>query len=103
MKANQTVCPVVRQGRLLAVSPSGYDAWLKRAPSARAQANAALTARIEAIHAQSRGTYGMPRLHAELVAQGERVSPKRIARLMRAAGLQGVSRRQRAHTTHGAP
>jgi putative transposase len=51
VKVNQSVCPVVRQCRLLAVSPSGYYAWLKRAPSARAQANAALTARVEAIHA----------------------------------------------------
>ena len=56
MKANQTVRPVVRQCRLLAVSPRGYYAWLKRARSARAQAKAPLTARIEAIHPQSRGT-----------------------------------------------
>lgn len=97
VKANQTVCPVVRQCRLLAVSPSGYYAWLKRSPSA--QANAALTARIEAVHARSRGTYGMPRIRAALVALGEQVSRKRVARLMRLAGLQGVSRRQRAHPT----
>ena len=63
------------------------------------QANEALTGRIRAIHARSRGTYGMPRIHAELSAEGVQVGPKRVARLMRAAGLQGISRRKRAHTT----
>jgi putative transposase len=58
-----------------------------------------LTTRIQAIHERSRGTYGMPRVHAELVAEGIRVGRKRVARLMRAAGLTGVSRRKGIRTT----
>lgn len=99
MKANQAVYPVATQCRLLGVSPSGYYAWRRRPPSARTQANEALTERIRAIHAFSQGTYGMPRIHAELAAEGEQVSRKRVARLMRTAGLQGVSRRKRRRTT----
>ena len=99
MKSNQAAYPVTTQCRLLGVSRSGYSAWRRRPPSARAKANEALTGRIRAIHARSRGTYGMPRIHAELAAEGEQVGRKRVARLMRAAGLQGVSRRKRAHTT----
>jgi len=85
--------------RVLGVSPSGYYAWRNRPVSARARANAALSARLQALHARSRGTYGAPRLRAELAAQGARVSRKRVARLMRAAGLVGVSRRKAFHTT----
>ena len=99
MKANQAVYPVATQCRLLGISPSGYYAWRRRPPSARTQANEALTERIRAIHALSQGTYGMPRIHAELAAEGEQVSRKRVARLMRTAGLQGVSRRKRMRTT----
>lgn len=99
MKANQAVYPVATQCRLLGISPSGYYAWRRRPPSARTQANEALTERIRAIHAFSQGTYGMPRIHAELAAEGEQVSRKRVARLMRTAGLQGVSRRKRMRTT----
>ena len=85
--------------RLLDVSTSGYYAWQQRPPSARAQADAALQARIETIHSNSRGTYGVPRIHAELSAEGVRVGRKRIYRLMRRAGLQGISRRRRVRTT----
>src|SRR5207247_1710594 len=62
-------------------------------------ADLALTDRIHAIHARSRGTYGTPRVHAELAATGVRVGRKRVARLMRAARLEGVSRRKRIFTT----
>jgi putative transposase len=85
--------------RVLGVSPSGYYAWRNRPASARARADAALSARLRALHARSRGTYGAPRLQAELAAQGARVSRKRVARLMRAVGLVGVSRRKAFHTT----
>lgn len=94
--------PVATQCRLLGVSTSGYYAWLTHQPSARARADEALTARIRAIHARSGETYGVPRVHAELVAQGRQVSRKRVARLMRAAGLAGVSRRKGTVTTHRA-
>ena len=85
--------------RLLGVSASGYYAWQQRPPSARAQADAALTESIRAIHERSRETYGMPRIHAELAAEGRPVGRKRVARLMRAAGLEGISRRRRGRTT----
>jgi putative transposase len=82
--------------RVLSVSPSGYRAWRKRARGARATADATLLELIRAIHGTSRGTYGAPRVHAELRASGVRVGRKRVARLMRAAGLVGVHRRRRA-------
>ena len=85
--------------RLLEVSTSGYYAWRSRPVSARASEDAALTAHIRAIHERSRGTYGMPRIYAELAAEGIRVGRKRVARLMRAAGLNGVSRRKGIRTT----
>jgi putative transposase len=84
--------------RVLDVSSSGYYAWRSRPLSARAREDATLTERIRQIHEQSRGTYGVPRIHAELAFEGVRVGRKRVARLMRAAGLQGISRR-RWHTT----
>jgi putative transposase len=91
---------VVRMCRLLGVSPSGYYAWRKRPPSARARADAALTTTIRAIHANSRGTYGAPRVHAELGdAHGVRCGRKRVARLMRTDGLAGACRRRSVRTT----
>jgi putative transposase len=86
--------------RVLAVSASGYYAWLKRPPSARARADAELTARIRAIHQYSRGTYGAPRIHQELLAAANiHAACKRVARLLRAAGLKGASRRRWMITT----
>lgn len=99
MKAHQAVHAVKTMCRVLGLSRSGYYAWIKRGPSARAEANLALTVWIRAIHERSRGTYGCPRVHAELAADGERTSRKRVARLMRHAGLEGASRRRRARTT----
>jgi putative transposase len=85
--------------RLLGVSPSGFYAWRRRPPSARAAADKALGARIQAIHERSRGTYGVPRVRAELAAEGQSVSRKRVARLMQGAGIAGISRRRRFSTT----
>ena len=85
--------------RMLGVSPSGYYAWRGREPSARSKADEELKARIGASHERSRGTYGVSRVHAEIEAQGERLGAKRVARLMRALGLEGVSRRRCTHTT----
>src|SRR5262249_54666518 len=85
--------------RLLGVSSSGYYAWAKRTPSRRAQADATLLSHIRAAHAASHGTYGVPRIHAELRANGVRVGRKRVARLMAAAALRGVSRRRFVRTT----
>ena len=85
--------------RVLHVSSSGYYAWRQHRPSARAQADAVLTEQITAIHQQSRQTYGAPRIHAELRAGGIRCGRKRVARLMRAAGIHGCHRRRTVVTT----
>jgi putative transposase len=85
--------------RVLEVSASGYYAWRKRPASARAQQDQRLLRQIRTAHEASRGTYGVPRIHAELRANGIHVSRKRVARLMRAAGIAGVSRRRFATTT----
>ncbi len=85
--------------RVLGVSASGYWAWEKRPLSARAKSTRTLEVQIHEIHRWSQGTYGVPRMHAELRARGVRVSRKRVARLMRVGGLQGVTRRKRTFTT----
>jgi putative transposase len=84
----------------LGVSVAGYYAWRSRLPSARAVADAHLSTMIRGIHAGSRGTYGAPRVHAELRDDhGVRCGRKRVARLMRIAGLRGVCRRRSTRTT----
>ena len=94
MSASQAAFPVLVMARVLGVSKAGFYAWQQRPPSARAQGDAVLLQRIRTIHATSRQTYGARRVHAELRAQGARHSCKRIARLMREAGLAGASRRR---------
>ena len=91
--------PIARMCRVRGVSPGGYYARLKRPPSARARADAELNAAIAEIHRRARATYGAPRIHAELKEQGMRAGCKRVARLMRAGGLKGVSRRNWITTT----
>lgn len=103
MKANQASHSVRRMCPLLGVFPSGYYAWLGRSPSAREHADRALRDRIVDIHSRSRGTYGAPRVHAELSFEGVCVGRKRVARLMRQAGIQGVHRRRKVTTTRQNP
>ncbi len=93
MSAHQAAFPIAVMARVLGVSEAGFHAWRHRQPSARAIADVALLKRIRTIHASSRETYGAPRVHAELRARGEKHGRKRIARLMRAGGLVGASRR----------
>jgi putative transposase len=86
--------------RVLNVSRSGYYDWSGRPASARAQEKEDLTKLIERIHGESRGTYGSPRVHAELVlGLGVAVNRKRVERLMREAGIQGLYRRRRRGCT----
>jgi putative transposase len=99
VKGHQADHPIATVCRVLGVSPSGYYAWRHRAPSARAEQDAELTMKIHTIHLESRGTYGAPWVHAELAAQDMHVGRKRVARLMRAAGVRGVSRRKGVPTT----
>jgi putative transposase len=86
--------------RLLKVSPSGFYVWDERPISARERADIALTARIHEIYRRSRETYGAPMIHAELADEyGMCVGRKRVARLMRAAGLRGATLRKFVVTT----
>ncbi len=91
--------PIAMMCRLLEVSTSGWYEWRRRPSSRREIDDGILTARITEIHAASDGTYGAPRIHAELRDEGVAVARKRVARLMRVAGLSGVSRRRRPKTT----
>lgn len=96
--------PVALSCRVLGVARAGYYAWRARPPSARARADAELTEVIHRLHAESRGTYGSPRIHADLQADGRRHGRKRVARLMRRAGLAGCPRRRpRPRTTIADP
>jgi transposase InsO family protein len=86
---------VSRLARVLGVARAGYYAFTSRPASTRTLADRALTDQIRQIHARSRGTYGAPRVHAELrLGLDIWVGRKRVARLMRAAGLQGCHRRR---------
>jgi putative transposase len=96
---HQADYPIAGMCQLLGVSSSGYYAWRNRRPSRRAEEDAALLAEIHAAHATSRGTYGAPRIRAELTAKGIRIGRKRVARLMSRAGIAGVSRRRFVITT----
>ena len=99
MRAHQAEFRITTMARVLGVSTSGYYAWLKRERSAREKLDSALAERVRAIHERSRGTYGAPRIQAELADEGFPVSRKRVARLMRESGLTGISRRKRPTTT----
>ncbi len=96
MSANQAACPVATMARALGVSEAGHHAWRHRPPSAHALADTALLKQVRTVHASSRETYGAPRVQAELRVEGKMHGRKRIARLMRMAGLVGASRRCRA-------
>lgn len=100
MRANQASHTVSTMCRALCVSESGYHAWRTRPASRRATEDASLLERIRAIHAMSDGTYGAPRIRAELADVDDvHVGTKRVARLMRRAGIVGVSRRRFCVTT----
>ncbi len=100
-KANYSVSMLCK---VLKVSRSGYYDWRNRPPSRRERENATLIERIREIHHRSRGTYGYPRVHAELRALGVRCNRKRVARLMRKDRLQGCIRgRRRKRTTRQDP
>lgn len=81
--------------RCLKVSTSGYYSWRVRPPCRRERDDAVLSRRIERIHRDSRGTYGAPRVTAQLKAEGMRVGNKRVGRLMREEGLEGCYRRRK--------
>ena len=94
MKAYRAIFPLAAMCRMLGLSPSGYYDWLGRPPSARVRRDAELKGRILAKWIESEKIYGCPRIHAALRDEGERVSRKRVARLMREMGIEGVTRRR---------
>lgn len=98
--ATEKACyPVALLCRVLQVSRSGYYAWHKRPAPTRTRQDQVLGLEVAAIHARSRGRYGSPRVHAELRERGQPIARKRVARLMRAAGLRARERRRFRCTT----
>jgi putative transposase len=94
--------PVALMCRPLAISPSGYYAWGARPESRRRAANRRLVAKIRVIHAESRRTYGSPRVHAALKAEGQQVGEHRVARLMRAGAIRAKTVKKWRATTDSA-
>ena len=94
--------PVTVLCRCLEVTRSGYYAWAARGESRRTQVDRQLTRQLRVAHADSRGTYGRPRLHQVLRAHGIRVGGKRVARLTKAAGLVARGRHRYRVTTDSA-
>ncbi len=99
IEEQRTQHTVRRMCRLLSVSSAGYYEWRDRPESDRARVDETLTQSILRVHAKSRRTYGRPRIHAELRCEGIRVSPKRVRRLMKKAGITGVRPRPFRRTT----
>ena len=96
MKTLEDRHPIVELCQVFGVARSGYYRWREAGPTARASEDARLIVELKAVHAQSRQTYGRPRLLAALRQRGERTSAKRVARLMRQCGLRGVRRPSRS-------
>ncbi|MCC6928420.1 MAG: IS3 family transposase [Gemmatimonadaceae bacterium] len=97
---------ITRMCRVLGVRPTGYHAAQRRPPSARAQTDEAVLVASRTVHRRRRTRYRAPRVHAEVRAEGHRVSRKRVARLMQTDGLAGRRRRRFVRTTdarHGLP
>jgi transposase InsO family protein len=99
IETHQALFPVQRLCRLMNVSSSGFYAWRRRPTSAREMANEALVGQIRAAHAMSRQSYGSPRIHRELKAQGIACSLNRVARLMRRHQIHARSFRRYRLTT----
>jgi hypothetical protein len=91
--------PVTFMREMLKASRAGYYAWRKRLPSERRLDDGNLTELIREIHEENKGRYGIDRIHRELASRGHRVSPKRVRRLARAAGLRCVHPRPYKTTT----
>lgn len=102
VEAHRDMLPVRAMCRLLGSSSSGFYAWIKRPPSARARRDAILRGLVLASWRNSRRTYGRRRIHADLKAQGESVSQKRVARLMREMGIRAARRRRKRAVKKGA-
>ena len=96
----EPICTVLRKAGMQ-IAPSTYYAAKTRPPSARAVSDAATTEAIGRAHAENYGVYGVRKVHAELNRQGHQVARCTVQRLMRAAGLRGISRAKGPRTTAG--
>jgi len=103
VRANRADYAITTMCRVLGVSTSGYYSWRGRGLSTRATRDVLLTKKISEIHTRSRGTYGVPRIFDEFQEHGVRVGKKRISRLMKQIGIEGVSRRKGVFTTRRDP
>ncbi len=101
--AKKATFPVSLLCSTLGVSTAGFYAWQTRPPSPRALDDARLIEHIKRIHGKTKGTYGAPRVHAQLRHEGVLVGRKRVERLMAAAGLTGLLGRKRGRTTVAVP
>ncbi len=99
IKDHKELFPIRWMCRRLDVSPSGFYAWTNRPSSLRSARDAQLKVLIRASYAGGRKTYGSPRVHRDLKAQGQRVGRKRVARLMAQEGLVGLRKRRFCRTT----
>ena len=90
MHAEKSGFTIVRMARLLGVSRSGYSAWTKRPPSARAVRRERIEAKIAWFHGESDEVSGAPRILADLREDGETISRKTVAKAMRKLGLRGT-------------
>jgi len=97
--AHFTQFPMRLMCRALEVSRSGYYAWRKRPASRRSMKNRLLLERIKEVHKNSRKTYGSPRVHRQLLAEGERCGRGRVERLMSANGIRAKQKRKFVATT----
>jgi len=101
--SHRTQWPVPTLCRTLEVSVTGFWSWKSRAPSARARRDAQLCPRIAQSHAASFGTYGVPRVLADVLAEGIAIGRRTVTRLMQELGLSGISGRKRVRTTISDP
>jgi transposase InsO family protein len=99
IEAEKAVCPIAVGCRTLEVSTAGFYAWRRRPESLHAREDHRLAVLVQESHERSRRTYGSPRVHAELAAQGERISRKRVIRLMQEQELKARERRRYKCTT----
>jgi putative transposase len=91
---------LARLCEMLEVSPSGYHDWRDRPESNRSQENKRLTAKVKYYHQESREIYGSPKIHEDLIAEGETCSVNRVARLMKAADIKSKMARKFVITTN---
>jgi putative transposase len=99
MKKHAMEFNIGEMAKILGVSRSGYYGYLIQRQNKRLAENKRLKEKIKNIHEKSRKVYGSPRVHAELKKSGERISRKRVARLMREEGIQAKMRKKWKKTT----